>query len=192
MGEGREVGRLGRLGRHGRLGRRGGDFLIRAICAIRGEKAERAGRACGGRFSGIIRGETPAATSADVHGRGYIGNASSVSIRVHPWLNPAEPFGSAFIRGPWCRYVVARTDPCFPCIPWAGHRLGGLPVFRVPPPAGAKSIPRRTAFVLDAGKMVATPSGPPRWRKRAVPCLPSPPSFARVRRSSGCCASMSC
>ena len=61
--------------------------LVRVFREFRGRPRGAGRKAFGRRFPGIIRGETAAATSAEVHAHGHIGNASSVAIRVHPWLN---------------------------------------------------------------------------------------------------------
>ena len=62
-------------------------WLARVFREFRGRPRGAGRKAFGRRFPGIIRGETAAATSAEVHAHGHIGNASSVAIRVHPWLN---------------------------------------------------------------------------------------------------------
>ena len=78
---------------------------------------------CTAFIRGIGRGHRTPATDAP---------RLSVSIRVHPWLHPAERVGSTFIRVPWCPFVVGRPRPCFPCLPWATPRFRGILPFVVP------------------------------------------------------------
>jgi len=56
----------------------------------------------------------------------YRRTASSVSIRVHPWLHPAERFGNAVIRVSWCPFVVCPALSAFsvPSVGDLAERVG--------------------------------------------------------------------